>query len=273
MKRALSAFSALLFSTIALADRVDDIGSDTLQWYQADLIVFLQPNAGQSPEQWPDIKSQPLPAQAVRLASPAPQEAASLPLDFARAASTLRAEKAPAFDIARAPFLLLPPSEYLLEQEAERLTQAPGYTLLMQSAWRFPVEKDDAGAAVVIRSALAPSSTYLVNGTIRISATKYLHAELDLWYNELKPEALSALLMGNPTDNTQNETPNWGISNLLGTRAPLKAARNFHQKERRRIQKSTELQYFDSPVIGVLLKLTPYKYPDSTLLPEVKTEE
>ncbi|WP_263079390.1 peptidoglycan binding protein CsiV [Endozoicomonas sp. Mp262] len=272
MKRALPALLALLYTTSLLASSsTPETATAKIQWYQADLLVFLHQPTGQTSEQWPDIKPQSAPANAIKLVDPVHQKPANnVPFDFA----STNAKGVPgnnlSFDIERDPFLVLPDTEYLLDSQARILNNASGYKILTRAAWRLPIEENSKEQPVIIKSKLMPDSTYLLNGSVTLSARRYLHADIDFWYNELKPEALSSLLMSNHTPILE-EHSNDG-ENQHSAKAPLKIARNFHLKERRRIQRTSEVQYLDSPVIGVLFKLTPYEYPEKPLLPEVEVE-
>lgn len=53
----------------------------------------------------------------------------------------------------------------------------------------------------------------------------------------------------------------------------MKITRNFQLQESRKITNNEEIQYLDSPVIGVLFKLTPYQRPDQPPLPEITTDQ
>ena len=51
----------------------------------------------------------------------------------------------------------------------------------------------------------------------------------------------------------------------------MKITRNFQLRESRRIRNTQQVQYLDSPILGALIKLTPYDLPEVPLLPEIES--
>ncbi len=260
----LPAILTLMYTSLSLAS--NNTPPD-VSWYQADLVVFLHTSSNTG-EQWPEVKPHPLPAHAIAL-TPYHTYDENIPMlpPFDKGSSRT-------IDIKQDPFIALPESEYQLSEQIDLLKRSSEYKILTTAAWRLPVDSDDKDQSIVIKTPLTTNSKYLLNGAIAISSRRFLHVDVDLWYNELKPEALSSLFVGSDVaisgDKKPGERTN-PTSTVLrpasSTEAPLRISRNFQLQERRRIQRTSEVQYLDSPVIGVLFKLTPYDRPDSKALP------
>ena len=95
----------------------------------------------------------------------------------------------------------------------------------------------------------------MLKGSVTISAERHLQVDVDLWYAELEPESSTLIKMEKETypRHSYRQAP-----------PSLLVIRNFQLKERRRMQKANEIQYIDSPVIGMLIKITPYELPELT---------
>ncbi|MDE2236035.1 MAG: hypothetical protein KGL13_06300 [Gammaproteobacteria bacterium] len=204
-------------------------------WYNVELIVFsnTDPNAG-SLETWPVNPGAPDWNSAV----PPNPTGSGLP------------------------YMLLPPSSYRLTSDWQKLAHSSDYQPLLQVAWTQPAI--DRSTALFVRIGIPPSSslpaanstnaqmpaaTPSANGTpvygiARLSTTgPYLHLDLDLDYRG--PMA-------------KISTPG-----SAQTTAPAGAAPQvqwYRLTQNRRID-AGKLNYFDHPMFGVLLLVTPTKAP------------
>ena len=254
------------------------------RWYQADMVVFLNQKSmnDQSPfaEKWPEISPHTVPAQAVALKKPElqldTQASGFLPLPGT-------AESIKAIDITRDAFVSLPIEKHTLQQQGRTLERQSGYKVLSRTAWLMPIKDDSTTQAVKIKAYNEAGQPSLLEGSVSVSSSRFLHVDVDLWYSELSPEGLSTRMSLDEEElpATESETEDSRAvkkkpvirRNLQLVTAPsgtpMKITRNFRINERRRIRNTEQIHYVDSPVVGVLFKLTPYERPDAPLLPEI----
>ncbi len=132
--------------------------------------------------------------------------------------------------------LIQPAANETLASAAYRLERSPNYQVLYYRAWQQPILEKSAAKAVSIQA-----SEQLVDGALRLYKSTYLHAQLSVWLKKNIPSVNS-----------------WSDVTPEGT--ALELPRNPHLAESRRI-KSKKLYYFDHPVLGALLQLTPVETP------------
>ncbi|MCP5201591.1 MAG: hypothetical protein H6977_16425 [Gammaproteobacteria bacterium] len=194
------------------------------RWYQVDVVVFRQAGAADSGgETFPALASLPDYDSAMRLVSELPD----LSDEPAALPGTAPAEVA---------FRPLPRGERRLAGAASRLASG-GYEVLVATAWRQP-SFGVAGARRVYLSDLddgAPGEVQLgpggvplartpaVEGTVAIKVARLLHVEVDFVYDH---------------DGT-----------------PVRLAETRKAKLR-------ETHYFDHPLFGVLVQVSPYVLPE-----------
>ncbi len=290
IKQCLSIALTLAVNSPLLATTTNKQAED-IPWYQVDMIVFLNNTSMNTmTEAWPAPRLRPVPKEAIPLI---PWDTASeVPVDDTSEASVDDMGSPPALvdtqkadtqkadtqktdtqkaDTQKAAFVALPPSSFLLNDEAERLNQSPDYQVLKQIAWRMPLlPSEQKDHPVRIATPVDDQSNYILSGTIDVSAQRYLHVDVDLWYNQLttlpdtpEPEAVpQALLTPSTKPGSRQPTPSDMTPPLK-----LKVSGSFHLNESRRVTNTQQIQYLDTPVMGVLIKLTPYEKP------KIKKEE
>ena len=267
MKKTLLFALALQLSGSVLAASPATTEDNGPKWYQADMIVFryLDNNSG---EAWPPVAQHPVRAGAVSLKNHQPKPSEPLSGNILEPVDSTATPIAP--DLAREPFVSLPRNDFLLNTESGILSRSNRYEVISQVAWRMPVDDSIKEKPVKISASSSEGHRFLLSGSVTVSTSRYLHVDTNLWLNELAPEALFTEITGN------NDTQRFGDVAEKGVRtgpmirlnpqdAPLRITRNFQLKEKRRIKKSDEVQYLDSPVIGVLFKLTPYERPNTII--------
>ena len=267
MKKAL--LFALTLQASGLAFGADNSGqvNPEHRWYQADVIVFRHLDTT-SDEAWPAIEQHHQPATTVSLKSPvdsAPDPLSGNLLEPAPVQKTTEHR-----DIVRDEFISLPASEFVLGKESASLSRSNRYQILSQTAWRMPVDSSLKDIPVRINASATQDSGYLLEGTITISASRFLHVDADLWLSELAPEALSQKLINIDNETSGNALDMSGqregmLIRSEGIDSPWRITGNFPLKQRRRIRNTAEVQYLDTPVIGVIVKLTSYDRPNNLL--------
>jgi hypothetical protein len=214
----------LLAMLLAFAVRSADA-----RWYQVEVVVFEQPpSAADGGEAWPELVVRPDFGGATLLQDEPSSESGAPGLASAVSAAV--------------PFALLEPAERRLAGVARRV-DGGGYRLLVATGWRQPgygtaqprrvYVSDGPGPAAVtlplpeapvaLPGAVLPATPPRVEGTVAIKVARLLHVELDLVYDH---EGVPVRL-----------------------------------QETRRV-KLRELHYFDHPLVGVIVQVTPYTLPE-----------
>lgn len=265
------AIGSLLLSSVSMTAMAEGQKAET-QWYQADMIVFLNEQSMNSSEKWPEITTHSLPANAIKLkSSDSVKDAGNLTNRLGQS------EKKPEIDLERDAFVSLPYPSQLLQKESSALSRNGSYRILEQKAWLMPIKDGKSTKPVTIRTYTTQSKKPgMLEGTVTVSSSRYLHVKVNLWYSELAWEALAKNMGGSqPNPDSQKKPTTDGKLQLVTTPdgQTMKISRNFHMQESRRITNIDEVQYLDSPVIGVLFKLTPYEKPDKPSLPEMESDQ
>lgn len=121
------------------------------------------------------------------------------------------------------PYSLLPKSRWRLSKEATRISSNGGMKLLLHTAWRQPAVSRDETKTIHLHSSVTP-----LEGTATISVGRYLHADLDLLLNKAGGSYFSSSRGG------------------------------FRLQESRRMR-SSEVHYFDHPLMGALVLISSTK--------------
>lgn len=229
--------TGLLFTTLLLAPfyagAADTPAANTPapNWYDVELIVFryTDPHAG-SLETWP-------------VSPGTPDWDSAVPLN--PAGSGL-------------PYMQISPSSFRLDNAWRKLKRSPDYEPLLHVAWAQPaIDRASALSVRIGTPPAAPAATTAspaaatagvadtgtpVYGIAKISTTgPYLHFDLDLIYR-------GAVL--SPSPQTNSSQTHMG--------APVSAFQWYRLTQDRRID-AGKLNYFDHPLFGVLILVTPGK--------------
>lgn len=253
---------ALFFNFTLSASAKESAQTSDDQWYQADLVIFRYIN-NDSGETWPAVTDYKSPDTAIRLQDPASGYSDNNPLFNI----SEEANQPPIHhDILRDAYVSLPASEMMLNKQVATLNKNRSYQIIAQKAWRMPIGAEATKRPVQIRAAINGQNDFLLDGTVSVSEERFLHVDIDLWLNKLSPESLYSSISGQSHSNELSSSDvlaaDRGSDNLIRLHAgspPLRITENFQIKQRRRIRNTNETQYIDSPVIGVLFKLTPYQ--------------
>ncbi len=208
------------------------------RWYQVDVVVFRQLSSLSSGgEAWSELNTLPDFVNTVTLSS--------IPIEAGPAGA---AQIEPA-----GPFQRLAPSDMHLAGVVRRLRQSGAYAPILSAAWRQPSYgvvrarrvylsdlEVEAGQTPPLTTgpAAAPAPVVLshrqVEGIVSIKVARLLHIEVDfLYYHEGTPVRLSAT----------------------------------------RKAKLREIHYFDHPLFGVIVQVSPYVLPDVPDTVEVAPDE
>lgn len=264
MIRTFLSFLAGLAVTVALPAAAADDGDP---WYQVELIVFEHAGTAAEAGLWQgELALAPLPAEAIRLRA--------LPTAIDGESATLPTEL-PLHREGEAAFIRLDDERSQLAAALNRLLVTPRYTPLLHVAWLQPAttsagfagvrlndeEDDDENGSIETgdavdagellrepltkaagRDPLSSGRQPTIDGTVRLSRSRFLHLALDLRYS---PQGAAAA------------SPLFSIFGLEAEPAPL-----YRLAQSRRVR-SGELNYFDHPRFGAIVILTPYPAPEN----------
>ncbi len=272
----------------AQVNDVSGIEEKKEQWYQADLVVFLNESSMNGSEKWPEITTQLLPGNIVELKS----FDISAQVEPVQDWLNTEAQVTEAPDITREAYVELPFQKQLLQKQGNSLERSKGYRVLKRQSWLLSVREGEETPAVVVRQTETESQhPFQLQGTVSVSSGRFLHVDLDLWYRELAQEILNSNAQQAEVDSMDLVETSEGqteelevvkpVQDVIGkdqllyspNGKPMKVTRNFPLKQSRKIQRTEQTQYLDTPVIGALFKLTPYKHPDDKNLLELLPED
>ena len=251
-----------LISILFLLITNTSFAEDT-RYYDVEVIVFenLSENA-KNAENWPLQVNLALPEKTVQLGQPVLSE--WLP-------------EGQNIDLTSS-YIELDASTFQLTRESEKLSESKSQRVILHTAWRQPGLDKNLALPVhfkreipvmpkteLISEANSTSSEYeedsaearpsILEGLLRVTLARYLHLEAELTYQEKLPEVVNS---NNPFSELDFESE----------RSKIEKQGIIHLKQDRRRIRSNELHYLDHPVLGMLVRITPYEKPE-----EVDTEK
>ena len=154
-------FAALLLVLLPGAYAEERTADDPqARWYDVELVVFARTaaSAGAS-EHWPGDPGAP---------------------DLSRAQPLSRLMLDPDLPLAENAFRTLPAEQRQLGGVYRAILNGAGMEPLMYAAWRQPVTEQDQSTPVYLTTAAGPGERAALEGTITVSAKRYLHIDTDL---------------------------------------------------------------------------------------------
>jgi len=236
--------------------------AEDFRYYDVEIVVIEnQTEAAKNAEHWPLEVSIEKPVNAVVLGEPPSTEWLPLDVDLAESFKVLGAE------------------EYQLNEEVEKISQSRNQRVIFHAAWRQPgldkkiampvYFKHDFTEIPLVQEEVLPEGEVLaadeilptnnenieaanasiLEGVFRVTLARYLHLEAELSYRTkpavapITEEIYSEYL----TENTEEKVEEQGV---------------IYLKQKRNRIRSNELHYIDHPVLGILVKMTPYIKPE-----------
>lgn len=177
----------------------------------------------------------------------------------------------------RASYKVLDKKHYQLTSEVEKISKSKTHRVIFHTVWRqpgldkklalpihfkreilaAPVASEDGNNPTQNTEATSsfettdnkPLPSSILEGLLRVTLARYLHLEAELTYQNKIPEITDA---DNPfaildNENERNEMQKQGV---------------IHLKQKRNRIRSNELHYVDHPVLGMLIRITPYEKPE-----------
>ncbi len=264
----------ILFSlpSLSVASTADSEKTESDRWFQVELILFQRNSTAEDDEVWPMDPGSTITATSVELFPPLPDESKRL-LSSSPVIPFLRiALEEPGIPLPKANDLtvlahirwlqpaiksdLAPAVHIALPQATNAIIEKPLQAETIQSRFELPLPpSEDDNEALPTTSLPAPAN--IIDGIVRLSLNRHLHFDLDLLYQPKE----SPLAQDKP-ENIDPVTDNSEISPLsaLFNELPSFASKQtnlFRLHQSRRI-KVDEINYFDHPYLGALVKVSRY---------------
>lgn len=238
----------LLFSVVPAAGAA---------WYQVEVIVFAQTRPSLEGEVWFENPGLPPRSDSIDLITAVPDDISKGQMIAAGLEQPGKADK------VLIPYLELPKEAQRLGNDFQILKLSADYRPLLHVVWEQPGYDTDAGRAVHLEKRVATEDqmpalppelaenqikddTYhipepVIDGTIRLRTSRFLHVDVDIAYF---PDKFLQILRQQQQDasNPQQLAVNQNADYV-------------RLRESRKI-KLNELHYFDHPLFGVLLQVT-----------------
>lgn len=269
-------------------------------WYQIELFIFANtnPNAG-SNERWPQNLGLSYPDNLVELIYPASEieedtfeleqpidnlsETAEAPV----AAPDLQIEPAEpeAESELKGPvaYAVLDNENKQLQKHVNRLLRTGQHRLLFHETWLQPFEDRKQAVSLLIRAGKQYDRHYELEGYVSFSVERYLHLNTDLWLSSfistigteqmpwpVLPTPPTVIKAQQQIASELNLSAPMGIGFFGSQTRPFELLfdqqysvdRTVVMRQHRRMR-SNELHYLDHPLMGILVKVTPYEEPES----------
>lgn len=192
------------------------------------------------------------------------------------------------------PFSLLDKDQLTFHSFLRRLTRQKDIRLLYHSAWRQPIEKRDQAESILIRGGDKYDDHYELEGSVSFGLERYLHIKTNLWFSTfisnvgqenrwpiLPPLPITSSQQAekkqtdpfliNSKDN-QSTTKNHFNQLFFGSTENLYLVDKTVPMQQDRRMRSGELHYIDHPLMGLLVRVTPYEFPIEEVVEEASEE-
>lgn len=246
-------------------------------WYQVEMIVVARKDdTGQ--EHWPSNIKLRYPGDWVELKDPNTTDTTANDGNLPSAA--------PAVDLTKEGFYLLPANERQLNTQAQKLQRNPRFEVLFHNAWRQIITNKKASKAVIINGGQTFGQHQALEGSIRLSVATYLELQTNLWLAQfdvnvgqeitrawpeipLRPNYTTATInnlsldseveaeleQALATENTQWSTGSFDAGTPENDNF---VTRQIILLQQERDMRSNEVHYIDHPALNVIIQVTPY---------------
>ena len=158
-------------------------------------------------------------------------------------------------------FTALPEAQRLLNTQARSLRRSSLYRTLFHQSWLQPISADKASIPIMIQAGKHYDDSFELDGTIKVSRSRFLHMETDLWFTEFAPLYQQDEMSGNTAGNFVSpeirrqfpELAAWEASR--GQYVPV----HSHQLQQSRRMRSSTLHFIDHPRFGILVMVEAFE--------------
>ncbi len=276
---------SLLISALGLTLSINSLAQDQKKtttefqgWYQIELIVFARNNPSLQ-EHFPTNIQLYYPSVFQTLKDPNAPVLAPLNSDISFSDSSspsITATETPAIDFNSQAFYMLPADMRSLNFHANKFANSSEYQLLFHQAWRQVIRDKNQAEWILIDNHRSQPNAPLLSGAIRLSVANYLRAETRLWFAEFEPNMDDTPspwpeIPENPelmqqTENQSTEMLTEASESDMQTDAESDSTLSEPAFRTKRIvllkekaeMRSNEVNYIDHPILGVIIKITPF---------------
>ena len=269
----------------------DELDTDQPRWFQIELLLFRNLSAAaQQEEHWPETIDIWLPEPSYQMPATENQSTTARSLETWEAPEIQLeviteegwSEQNPQQIEFAGPGLELeqpgteadgllqyrgvPKADSHLRDMKNRLGRRSDYRVLDYRAWRQPLVND--GAPVYFRVEAGESHEFYreLEGYIGFYLKRFLHVDTELWWGEYPTQLDTVDSAGTATigEEPQTETLEAAAPGEMAASSQpesfnhRRVVRAAHLKEQRRMR-SDEVHYFDHPLIGVLVRISPWE--------------
>lgn len=267
-------------ASFAQPQATDADGEDDKQlWYQIEVLIFANEEPfAEGPERWPEEVELAYPDELVSLVE---ASALATPDPLQPAPGNAGMPLAPGNPLLDEAFVTLDSEQWQLRDIATSILRQAPFRLLFHKAWRQPTLGRQDAISVLVRGGDRYDDHRELEGWLQLSVERYLHLKTDLWLSSFKSTAglrelpwpklppIPLSLAAPQVDSSEaSPFPDSGLNDLVpATRQqPLfyladrqyVVDRTVVLRQSRRMR-SDELHYIDHPLMGVLVKVTPYE--------------
>jgi len=156
-------------------------------------------------------------------------------------------------------FRALEKSNHQLNGISRSINRSSLYELLLHQAWLQPVTSASTSKSILLQLGSHYDDSFEIDGTIKLSRSRFLHIDTDLWFTEFTSryqQAFTPLTLDLPPTATKKyrNIVNWESNR--GNYLPVHSHRLVHS---RRMRRST-LHYIDHPRFGILVQVEKFVY-------------
>jgi hypothetical protein len=279
---------SLIFSTISVVLTSAQAATEKAEipWYEVEVIIFANKQKGAvDTETWPENVSTAGYNSVLDLALPgfSPLKPNLPPVNAqASVKSVTLSDDGDLYD--HGAYVLLDKDFYQLTNIANKIDSSSQYDVVLHLAWRQPTYDEDQSKPVFVFNGMLerdptpkPISNsgfsqgydfyvngletgpqyYWLSGTLKLSVSRYLHLESDL---HIKMRATrQEVIEESPPPESGGFGSFFGMSReptpIMIERSVLQDYRLFETRRMR----SKEIHYFDHPLMGIVVKVTPYE--------------
>jgi hypothetical protein len=263
-----------------------------IPWYEVEVIIVAnKQKLGVDTETWPQMVQTAGYDRIYDLALPGftPLKAKLPPVNAEAANRSLQPASLDSGDdnlYANGAYVLLEKDFLQLNSMARRLRASPNYDVVLHIGWRQPTfDEDKAKPVFVFNGMLNPDPVpkppsnpgsdpqqygfyvdgiktgpqyYWLSGTLKLSVSRYLHFETDL-HMKLRTTRQEVIEQSPAPEDSGGFGSFFGMSKEptpITIERPVLQDYRFYESRRMR---SKEIHYFDNPLMGVIVKVTPYE--------------
>ncbi|SDK22859.1 CsiV family protein [Microbulbifer yueqingensis] len=162
----------------------------------------------------------------------------------------------------------LVPAATQLDNKAAALQRSGNYRVLFHKAWQQQLWQKRRAPAILIEGGDTYAGHSQLEGSIKLSVSRYLHLSTNLWMSEFgEPGSEGGILLPKPSSLDNGEPLDLAAPGAARTIAsqgrpgPVYAARVAQLQQERRMR-SGELHYLDHPRFGVLVQVRTLDKPE-----------